>query len=64
MNDFIKLTGICGPVIIRHEVITALCRLDTKNETEVHVLYSDSPFRIKETPEEIMAMINKKPEGK
>lgn len=59
MNDFIKVTGRDGAIsYIRSEMITAVANPGEGTMTEVFILLSESPFIARETPEEIMAMIN------
>lgn len=61
MEDFIKLTGFDnGVVYLRKEWIqgfTTDFNKSTVKRTEVYVCFSDSPFVVKETPDEIAMMI-------
>lgn len=61
MSKFIELTihGTNVPLRMRVEIINAYCRANKDNATHVYLHVDSYAYRVKETPEEIAAMIQK-----
>lgn len=57
-RDFIRLTGLLGDVLLRHEMITGFVRDEEKKRTYVYLMFSEEPFAVKETVADILRKID------
>lgn len=57
-RDFIRLTGLLGDVLLRHELITGFVRDEEKKRTYVYLMFSEEPWSVKETVADILRKID------